>query len=60
MSVADATKQADIIHILIPDMIQGQVYKDEISQIFLMEMHCHFLMLLQSIGNGLKLQIMLI
>ena len=31
MSVADATKQADIIHILIPDMIQGQVYKDEIG-----------------------------
>jgi Ketol-acid reductoisomerase len=24
MSVADATKQADIVHILIPDMIQGQ------------------------------------
>ncbi|MFB5628010.1 MAG: ketol-acid reductoisomerase [Nitrosarchaeum sp.] len=31
MSVADATKQADIIHILIPDMIQGQIYKDEIG-----------------------------
>ena len=31
MSVAEATKQADIIHILIPDMIQGQVYKDEIG-----------------------------
>ena len=31
---ADATKQADIIHILITDMIQGQVYKDEIDQIF--------------------------
>ncbi len=31
MSVADATKQADIIHILIPDMIQGQVYKDDIE-----------------------------
>ena len=30
-TVADATKQADIIHILIPDMIQGQVYKDEIQ-----------------------------
>ena len=31
MSVADATKQGDIIHILIPDMIQGQVYTDEIG-----------------------------
>ena len=31
MSVADAVKKADIIHVLIPDMIQGQVYKDEIS-----------------------------
>ena len=31
MSVADATQTADIIHILIPDMIQGQVYKDEIG-----------------------------
>jgi len=31
MSVADATKQGDIIHILLPDMIQGQVYKDEIE-----------------------------
>ena len=30
-TVADATKQADIIHILIPDMVQGQVYKDEIQ-----------------------------
>ena len=30
-SVRDAVKQADIIHILIPDMIQGQVYKDEIE-----------------------------
>ena len=31
MSVADATKQGDIIHILIPDMIQGKIYKDEIE-----------------------------
>jgi ketol-acid reductoisomerase len=31
MSVADATKKADIIHILIPDMIQGHVYKTEIG-----------------------------
>ena len=31
MSVADATKQGDIIHILLPDMIQGQIYKDEIE-----------------------------
>ena len=31
MSVADACKQADIIHVLIPDMIQSQVYKDEIG-----------------------------
>ena len=31
MSVAEACKAADIIHVLIPDMIQGQVYKDEIQ-----------------------------
>ena len=31
MSVSDACKTADIIHILIPDMIQAQVYKDEIQ-----------------------------
>ena len=56
MSVADATKQGDIIHVLIPDMVQAQVYKDEIEPIFLKEKHCHFLMQLQSIGNGLKPQ----
>ena len=32
MSVVDACKKADIIHVLIPDMIQAQVYKDEIEQ----------------------------
>lgn len=31
MSVSDACKQADIIHVLLPDMIQAQVYKDEIG-----------------------------
>ena len=31
LSVADACKQADIIHVLIPDMIQSQVYADEIG-----------------------------
>ncbi|NDB33647.1 MAG: ketol-acid reductoisomerase [Nitrososphaeria archaeon] len=31
MSVADATKQGDIVHILLPDMIQSQIYKDEIG-----------------------------
>ncbi|RNJ80205.1 MAG: ketol-acid reductoisomerase [Nitrosopumilus sp. H8] len=31
MSVADATKKADIIHVLIPDMLQSQIYKDEIG-----------------------------
>ncbi|MDX1441584.1 MAG: ketol-acid reductoisomerase [Nitrosopumilaceae archaeon] len=31
MSVSEACKQADIIHVLIPDMIQSQVYKDEIG-----------------------------
>ena len=31
MSVADACKNADIIHILIPDMVQSKVYKDEIE-----------------------------
>jgi len=30
LSVADACKKADIIHILIPDMIQAKVYKEEI------------------------------
>jgi len=30
-SVADACKKADIIHILIPDMIQAKVYKEEIA-----------------------------
>jgi len=32
MPVADACKKADIIHVLIPDMIQAQVYKDKIEQ----------------------------
>jgi len=31
MSVAEACKKADIIHILIPDMVQSKVYKDEIE-----------------------------
>jgi len=31
LSVSDACKEADIIHILIPDMIQSQIYKDEIE-----------------------------
>lgn len=31
MSVQDACQKADIIHILIPDMIQAQVYKEEIA-----------------------------
>ena len=31
MSVADATKQADIVHILLPDMVQAKVYKEEIG-----------------------------
>jgi len=31
LSVADACKKADIIHILIPDMIQTKVYKEEIA-----------------------------
>ncbi len=31
LSVAEACRQADIIHVLIPDMIQSQVYKDEIG-----------------------------
>src|SRR3989338_10063317 len=31
MSVAKACKEADIIHVLIPDMLQAQVYKDEIE-----------------------------
>jgi len=29
--ISEACKQADIIHILIPDMVQSQVYKDEIG-----------------------------
>ena len=32
MSIAHASKEADIIHVLIPDMIQAQVYRDEIAQ----------------------------
>lgn len=31
MSVQNACDKADIIHILIPDMVQAQVYKDEIA-----------------------------
>ena len=31
MSVADATKQADIVHILLPDMVQAKVFKEEIA-----------------------------
>ena len=31
LSVADACKKADVIHILIPDMIQAKVYKEEIA-----------------------------
>lgn len=31
MSIADATKQADIIHVLVPDMIQGKLYKEDIE-----------------------------
>ena len=31
LTVADACKKADIIHILIPDMIQAKVYKEEIA-----------------------------
>ncbi|MDE1764840.1 MAG: ketol-acid reductoisomerase [Thaumarchaeota archaeon] len=31
MSVKNACDKADIIHILIPDMVQAQVYKDEIA-----------------------------
>ncbi len=31
MPVADAVKQADVIHILVPDMIQGEMYKNVIA-----------------------------
>jgi len=31
MSIAEATKAGDIIHVLIPDMVQAQVYKEEIG-----------------------------
>ena len=31
LPVAEATKRADIIHILIPDMVQARVYRDEIA-----------------------------
>lgn len=31
MTVSEAAKKADIIHILIPDMIQAKVYRDEIA-----------------------------
>jgi ketol-acid reductoisomerase len=31
MSIAEATKAGDIIHVLIPDMVQASVYKEEIG-----------------------------
>jgi len=31
MSIAEACKAADIIHVLVPDMLQAQIYKDEIG-----------------------------
>jgi len=31
MSVAEACKAADIIYVLVPDMLQAQIYKDEIE-----------------------------
>ncbi len=31
MSVVDAVKKADIVHVLVPDMVQGAVYRDEIG-----------------------------
>ena len=31
--VAEAVKQADVIMVLLPDEIQGDVYKNEIEQI---------------------------
>jgi len=31
MSVVEACKKADIVHVLIPDMVQSKVYKDEIE-----------------------------
>jgi len=31
MTVAEATKKADVIHVLVPDMQQSQLYKDEIA-----------------------------
>ena len=31
MSVADACKSADIIHVLIPDMVQSKIFKEEIE-----------------------------
>src|SRR6185436_16843756 len=31
MSAADATKQADVVNILLPDEIQGDVYRSEIK-----------------------------
>jgi len=32
MSVSQACKEADIIHVLIPDMIQSKIYKEEIGR----------------------------
>ena len=37
MSVANATKQADIVHILIPDMVQAKVYKEYLRRSLLPE-----------------------
>ncbi len=32
MSISDAAKKGDIIHMLLPDEVQGQVYKDDIEK----------------------------
>ena len=60
LSVSDATKKADIIHILIPDMVQAKVYKEEIAPYLSEGKAFHFHMLQQSTGSGLMHQKMLI
>ena len=40
LSVADAAKKADVIHILLPDESHGSVYENEISLLLLSVISC--------------------
>ena len=60
MSVADATKQADIVHIYFQIWFKPKCTKKKLVQTFQKEMHYHFHMQQQFTGNGLTHQKMLI